>query len=455
MADSINNNRAQFATRLGIIATTVGSAVGLGNIWRFPYEAGNNGGGAFLLCYILCIVILGIPVLCAEFAIGRSTQSNIFGAFRALKASGKWHWVGYIGILASIMILSFYSVVAGWTMEYLYQSIVGGLNFKNIDAFHSHFSTFSTSNWRPIMWTVLFLLCNYIIVVRGVKKGIEKMSNIMIPALFVLLIIFCINSLMMPNASEGLTFLFTPDFSKITPKVVVSALGQAFFSLSLGLGTMMTYGSYFSKDTHIVRSATITASLDTLVAILAGLIIFPAVFSFGMSPVQGPALVFEVLPSIFAQMPGGQIWSILFFFLLFLASLSSTISMSEVSIAFLSEEKKMSRTKASTLNLAVALVGGVLSALSFGYLSNLNFFGLFDINFFNFFDFTSSNILLPLGGMLISIFAGWILERSRLKDTLTNGGKIGVRTFSLLVLCLKYLAPICIMLIFLLGLGIF
>lgn len=450
-----DNNRAQFATRLGIIATTVGSAVGLGNIWRFPYEAGNNGGGAFLLCYILCIIMLGIPVLCAEFAIGRSTQSNIFGAFRAIKTSGKWHWIGYIGIIASIMILSFYSVVAGWTMEYLYQSIIGGLNYSNSDGFHSHFVSFSSSNWRPIMWTIIFLLCNYIIVVRGVKKGIEKMSNIMMPALFVLLIIFCINSLMMPKAGEGLAFLFNPDFSKITPKVVISALGQAFFSLSLGLGTMMTYGSYFSKDTRIVRSATLTASLDTLVAILAGLIIFPAVFSFGMSPVQGPALVFEVLPSIFTQMPGGQLWSILFFFLLFLASLTSTISMSEVSIAFFTEEKNMTRTKASALNLIIALCGGVLSALSFGYFSDKSVFGLCSLDFFTFFDFTSSNILLPLGGMFISFFAGWILDRSRLKDTLTNEGKIGVKTFPLLVICLKYVAPICIVLIFLLGMGLF
>lgn len=450
-----DKNRAQFATRLGIIATTVGSAVGLGNIWRFPYEAGNNGGGAFLLCYIICIIMLGIPVLCAEFAIGRSTQSNIFGAFRAIKTSGKWHWIGYIGIIASIMILSFYSVVAGWTMEYLYQSIIGGLNYSNSDGFHSHFASFSSSNWRPIMWTVIFLLCNYIIVARGVKKGIEKMSNIMMPALFVLLIIFCINSLMMPKAGEGLAFLFNPDFSKITPKVVISALGQAFFSLSLGLGTMMTYGSYFSKDTRIVRSATITASLDTLVAILAGLIIFPAVFTFGMSPVQGPALVFEVLPSIFTQMPGGQLWSILFFFLLFLASLTSTISMSEVSIAFFTEEKNMTRTKASALNLIIALCGGVLSALSFGYFKDKSLFGLCSLDFFTFFDFTSSNILLPLGGMLISFFAGWVLDRSRLKDTLTNRGKIGVYTFPLLVLSLKYVAPFCIMLIFLLGMGLF
>ena len=450
-----NENRAQFVTRLGIIATTVGSAVGLGNIWRFPYEAGNNGGGAFLLCYLLCIVILGIPVLCAEFAIGRSTRSNIFGAFHLLKASGHWHWLGYIGIISSLMILSFYSVVAGWTMEYLYQSIIGGLNMSNAEAFHSHFAQFSTSNWRPIIWTIIFLFCNYFIVLRGVKKGIEKMSNIMMPALFILLIIFGINSLMMPKAIDGLKFLFTPDFSKITPNVIISALGQAFFSLSLGLGTMMTYGSYFSKDTRIVRSATITASLDTLVAILAGIIIFPAVFSFGMSPVQGPALVFEVLPSIFAQMPGGQLWSILFFVLLFLASLTSTISMSEVSIAFLTEEKKLTRAKASTINLLIALCGGVLSALSFGYFSNNEFLGLCNLNFFSFFDFTSSNILLPLGGMLISFFAGWVLSRSQLKDTLTNQGRIGVKTFPILVICLKFIAPISIFFIFLFGLGLF
>lgn len=447
--------RAQFVTRLGIIATTVGSAVGLGNIWRFPYEAGNNGGGAFLLCYLCCILFMGIPVLCAEFALGRNTRSNIFGAFRKLKASGKWHWVGYIGILSSVMILSFYSVVAGWTMEYIWQSIVGGLDFHNKAEFHGQFEAFSTSNWRPIMWTVIFLLCNYLIVVRGVKKGIEKMSNIMMPALFLILIIFCVNSLMMPKAQEGLAFLFTPDFSKITPEVVIRALGQAFFSISLGLGTMMTYGSYFAKETRIVRSATITASLDTLVALLSGIIIFPAVFSFGMSPEQGPALVFEVLPSIFAQMPGGQVWSILFFILLFLASLTSTISMSEVSIAFLTEEKGVSRTKASTINLAIALGGGILSALSFGYLSDLNFFGLFNVNFFSFFDFTSSNVLLPLGGMLIAIFTGWLLDRSTLRNELTNHGKIGVRTFSLLVFSLKFVAPIGIFLIFLFGLGLF
>lgn len=450
-----NHNRAQFATRLGVIATTVGSAVGLGNIWRFPYEAGTHGGGAFLICYLGCILALGIPVLCAEFVIGRNTRSNIFGAFRQLASSGKWQWVGYIGITASLMILSFYSVVAGWTLEYFFQSVTGGLDYDSQNEFHRQFNSFSTSNWRPIMWTLVFLVFNFIIVNRGVKKGIERMSNIMMPALFLILLIFCVNSLIMPGAKEGLAFLFTPDFSKITPDVLIGALGQAFFSLSLGLGTMMTYGSYFSKDTHIVRSASVTAGLDTLVAILSGIIIFPAVFTFGVSPAQGPALVFEVLPSIFRQLPWGEVWSTLFFFLLFLASLTSTISMSEVSIAFFTEEKKMDRKKATRLNTAIAMVFGTLCAMSFGWLDGITFFGLFDIDLFTFFDFTSSNILLPLGGMLISIFAGWLLDKKLLRNELTNDGTIKVLSFRAIIFCLKIIAPVCIGLIFIFGLGIF
>lgn len=441
-----NNERAQFATRLGVIATTVGSAVGLGNIWRFPYEAGTHGGGAFLITYLCFILIFGIPILCAEFIIGRYTRSNIFGAFRQLRTNKNWHRVGYIGIVASFMILSFYSVVAGWTLEYLFQSITGGLNFNSEAEFGQQFTQFSTSNWRPVLWTLIFLLINFLIVNRGVQRGIEKMSNIMMPILFVILIIFCINSLLLPGTSEGLKFLFMPDFSKINGSVMLGAMGQAFFSLSLGLGTMLTYGSYFNNSTHIVRSATVTAGLDTLVAILAGVIIFPAVFTFGVSPTQGPALVFEVLPNIFNQMPGGTIWSILFFFLLFIASLSSTISMSEVAIAFLTEEKKMSRKKATIFNTAIAMIFGTICALSFGGLSNLTIGGM---TIFSLFDYVSSNILLPLGGMLISIFAGWFLDRKIIKSQVTNDGTVKVRVTQLIIFSLKFIAPIGILLVFL------
>lgn len=441
-----NDNRAQFSTRLGVIATTVGSAVGLGNIWRFPYEAGTHGGGAFLITYLCFIFAFGIPILCAEFMIGRGTHSNIFGAFRQLRSSGKWHWVGYIGIVASIMILSFYSVVAGWTLEYLYQSITGALNLNSQEAYHAQFQQFSTHPWRPLLWTILFLIVNFVIVIRGVQKGIERMSNIMMPILFLILIIFCVNSLLMPGAKEGLEFLFSPDFSKIDSSVMVSAMGQAFFSLSLGLGTMMTYASYFSKETHIVKSATITACLDTTVAILSGVIIFPAVFTFGVSPTQGPALVFEVLPNIFNQLPGGSLWSILFFFLLFIASLSSTISMSEVSIAYFTEEKKMSRNKATILNTAIALIFGTLCALSFNCLDNITIAGM---TIFSIFDYVSSNILLPAGGMFISFFAGWLLDRSFIHDQLTNNGSVKVRVTKAIIFSLKYVAPTGIILVFL------
>ena len=441
-----NDNRAQFSTRLGVIATTVGSAVGLGNIWRFPYEAGTHGGGAFLITYLCFIFAFGIPILCAEFMIGRGTHSNIFGAFRQLRSSGKWHWVGYIGIVASIMILSFYSVVAGWTLEYLYQSITGALNLNSQEAYHAQFQQFSTHPWRPLLWTILFLIVNFVIVIRGVQKGIERMSNIMMPILFLILIIFCVNSLLMPGAKDGLEFLFWPDFSKIDSSVMVSAMGQAFFSLSLGLGTMMTYASYFSKETHIVKSATITACLDTTVAILSGVIIFPAVFTFGVSPTQGPALVFEVLPNIFNQLPGGSLWSILFFFLLFIASLSSTISMSEVSIAYFTEEKKMSRNKATILNTAIALIFGTLCALSFNCLDNITIAGM---TIFSIFDYVSSNILLPAGGMFISFFAGWLLDRSFIHDQLTNKGSVKVRVTKAIIFSLRYVAPTGIILVFL------
>lgn len=441
-----NDNRAQFSTRLGVIATTVGSAVGLGNIWRFPYEAGTHGGGAFLITYLCFIFAFGIPILCAEFMIGRGTHSNIFGAFRQLRSSGKWHWVGYIGIVASIMILSFYSVVAGWTLEYLYQSITGALNLNSQEAYHAQFQQFSTHPWRPLLWTILFLIVNFVIVIRGVQKGIERMSNIMMPILFLILIIFCVNSLLMPGAKEGLEFLFSPDFSKIDSSVMVSAMGQAFFSLSLGLGTMMTYASYFSKETHIVKSATITACLDTTVAILSGVIIFPAVFTFGVSPTQGPALVFEVLPNIFNQLPGSTIWSILFFFLLFIASLSSTISMSEVSIAYFTEEKKMSRNKATILNTAIALIFGTLCALSFNCLDNIT---IARMTIFSIFDYVSSNILLPAGGMFISFFAGWLLDRSFIHEQLTNNGSVKVRVTKAIIFSLKYVAPTGIILVFL------
>lgn len=441
--------RSTFATRTGAIAATVGSAVGLGNIWRFPYETGIHGGAAFIIVYIACVLLLGIPVILSEFVIGRSTHKNGVGAFNTLAPRSPFKLAAYMGILASLMILSFYSVVAGWIMEYLFQGIEG--LFTNLQAEHyaERFTAFISNPWRPALWTFIFLTANFLVLRRGVEKGIEKISNILMPLLFVLLVVFCANSLSLPKAKEGLSFLFNPDFSQITPSTVIGALGQAFFSLSLGLTCLLTYASYFNDSTRLTRSATIIAILDLLVAILAGVMIFPAVFSYGMQPEAGPKLVFEILPSIFAQMTGGHVWLVLFFLLLFFASLTSTISMSEISISFFIEEHKLSRQNATILNSTIAVVFGTLCALSFGVLSGFTICGkgLFDL-----FDYVSSNILLPFGGLLLSLFAGWRLDKRILWAQLTNDGKLSARSVPYIRFCMRYLAPIAILCIFIYGL---
>lgn len=448
------SQRAVFATRLGVIATTVGSSVGLGNIWRFPYEAGTNGGFAFILCYIGFILLIGVPVICCEFLLGRHTRSGIFGCYRKLNAGRQWELLGVLGIIASIMIISFYSVVAGWTLEYLWQTVIGNLfDFGAANGgYASHFDEFSNHSYRPVLFTLLFLLINHLIVLGGVRKGIERMSNVLMPLLFLILAVFCINSLCMPGAKQGLKFLFEPDFSKITPKVVLSALGQAFFSLSIGLGCMLTYASYFSKKTNLFRSALTTASLDTLVAILAGVLIFPAVFTYGVAPAQGPTLVFVVFPSIFQNMAGGAIWAALFFFMLFVASLTSTISMSEISIAYFCDERKMSRTRASNTSTLIAVVFGTLCALSFSGVSNIEVCG-YTFNFFNFFNDCSSNVLLPIGGMFAAIYAGHILDKRIFRDELTNGGTIKAPV-RLMRFLLRWIAPVGVAIVLLASLGI-
>lgn len=445
-----NNNRAIFATKFGAIATTVGSAVGLGNIWRFPYEAGVHGGSAFMLCYIIFLFLLGVPVLCAEFCMGRASRSNVFGAYGKLSNEKGWKITGLIGILASLMILSFYSVVAGWTAEYCLTSLTEQLDFHDRMAGHNQFVNLTTG-YQPIIWTVIFLICNFIILTRGVTKGIERASNIMMPILFVLLIAFCINSFTLSGCKEGLEFLFKPDFRKIEPSVLLGAMGQAFFSLSLGLGCMMTYASYFNQSTKLGNAAITIASLDLLVAIFSGIIIFPAVFSFGLSPEAGPTLVFEVLPFIFNQLPTGAVWATLFFLLLFIASLTSTVSMSEISITYFCEEKKMSRNKATILSSFIALVGGSLCALSFGPLRDFTICGL---TVFNLFDYISSNIFLPIGGMICSIFVGWKMKKSLVKNEFTNYGQTKFHLFYLLIFVLRYVCPVAIFLIFLNSVGI-
>ncbi|MCM1310421.1 MAG: sodium-dependent transporter [Bacteroides sp.] len=444
----MNTKRPEFSTRFGVIAATVGSAVGLGNIWRFPYEAGVHGGAAFLLIYCLFIVIIGIPVITAEFIIGRSARANVYGAFKKLPGSKFWNSIGFIGILSALMILSFYSVVAGWTADYIIRSLQGFSGAITQAELHCQFSSFAAS-WQAVGCTIIFLAVNYFILRRGVQQGIEKMSNLLMPLLFVILLIFCTHSLFLPGAAQGLNFLFKPDFSQLTPSVWLGAMGQAFFSLSIGLGCLITYSGYFSDKTHLLKSATTIGVLDTLVAVLAGVIIFPAVFSYGESPAAGPKLVFEVLPSIFRSMELGMVWSTLFFTLLLVASLTSTISMAEIAIAYFSEEKGMSRNSATALTIGIAVVFGTLCSLSFGPLSDVV---ISNKTIFDLFDFVSSSILLPIGGILTSLFVGRVLNRQTIVRQLDGTPKAII---TILIICLRYVAPICITLVFISGLGFF
>lgn len=449
MTDNIKT-RAVFASRFAAVATTVGSSVGLGNIWRFPYEAGECGGGAFMLCYVSFVCLLGVPLLCAEFCMGRGTRSNVVGAYRKLERRGPWHSAGYLGIIASVLILSFYSVVAGWTLEFLVQSVVSLFSPSATHDSHSEFVAL-TSGWRPTLWTALFSLVNYAVLTGGVKRGIEKMSNILMPLLFLILIAFCINSCTLSGFWEGIDFIFRPEFSKLTRGTLLSAMGQAFFSLSLGVGGMMTYASYFSADTRLVRTAGITASLSTLVAVLAGVMIFPAVFTYGLSPEAGPTLVFEVLPRVFSRMSGGVVWSVMFFLLLVIASLTSTVSISEISISYLIEETGMRRGKAAAVSSGIALVGSILCALSYGPLKAWLPFGM---NIFDLFDYLASNILLPIGGLVCSIFVGWRLNRDYIRKQFGVEEKGNTKILGILVFSLRWICPAAILMIFLNAIGL-
>ena len=446
-----HTKRATFGSKIGVILATVGCAVGLGNIWRFPYMLGENGGAAFLLVYISCILFLGIPVMITEFFIGRYSRKNAAGAFKVMAPGTKWSVIGYNGVAAAFLILGYYAVVSGWTLEYIVQAFSGSLEGKNATDFADEFTAFSTGVFRPILWTVVFIALTHIIIVSGVKEGIERASKVMMPMLFLILIALCVRSITLPGASEGLTFLFNPDFSKIDSSVVLSAMGQAFFSLSIGMGCLITYASYFGKQTNLQTTALQVTILDTLVAVLAGVMIFPAVFSFGIEPTTGPELVFITLPNVFEQLPFGNIWSFVFFVLLALAALTSTISLHEVSTAYVHEEYHISRKKAAVIVSIGVTILGILSSLSMGLLKSYTLFGL---NFFNLLDFVTAKIMLPLGGMMICIFTAKRVDKLLLKEEVTNHGTIRFYFFNTYAFFVKYIAPIAIGLIFLNELGL-
>lgn len=440
------NSRAVFVTRLGGIAAAVGSAVGLGNIWRFPYETGQNGGAAFILIYILCVLLLGTPLMLAELTLGRLTHSNPVGAYKLLapKAKGAWSILGYAGAIAMLLIVGFYSVVAGWTLHYSSGAILDSIPV---------FADYSQSAMGPVSWLTVFILLNAGILLGGVQKGIERASNILVPFLGVILVVLCVNSLLLPKASLGLDFLFHPDFSKINASVVVSALGQSFFSISVGISCLLTYGSYLGDETKMGKTAISITLLDTLIAILAGIIIFPACYQFGVEPGAGPGLAFITLPEVFHQMTGGYWLCVAFFVLLAVAALTSTLSMFETPIAILQEEFHLKR---STAVIIVCIIGEVLGlgcALSFvpEYTSTFTIFGY---TLFDAFDKFTANIIMPSCGMLMALFAGWVVDKKKLYNAFTNNGKESAWYYSCFMFVVRFFAPICILLIFLSGLGL-
>lgn len=435
----------QFGSKIGLIAATVGSAVGLGNVWRFPAEAQANGGAAFLLIYIACVALLGIPVMLSEFALGRGTGRDAVASFQKLAPRKKWWVAGAIATLASYLILSFYLVVAGWTLEYFWQSLTGGLYEPLADesmdvSFRQQMERYITGSWQPLLATYAIIGLNIFVLMKGVQKGIEKMSNILMPALFLLLVFFCIASLTLPKASEGLKYFFSPDFSKITAETVINALGQAFFSLSLGMGILITYSAYYPKKTNLISTATTVSALDLTVAILMGMIIFPAVMSFGLDgeSLEGATLVFVTLPEVFASMPYTRFWSALFFLLLLVAAVTSTISLAEVSIAFVSERFKTSRKKSCWIVMLPLIALSSLCSLSQGVLSHIR---IFSQNIFDFLDTVATNLMLPSAAILTCLFLGWIAPKNFLVKELTNKGRLNGRIAPVVIFVIRFMAP--------------
>ncbi|PID95635.1 MAG: sodium-dependent transporter [Bacteroidetes bacterium] len=445
--------REHFSSRFAVIAAVAGSAVGLGNIWKFPYVLGNNGGSAFMLVYILFVVLLGLPLMMSEIVIGRRAQTNSFRAFKKIAPTFRWAFLGIIPSLAAFFILSYYTTVAGWTLEYLYQSIVDGYGSSSAGEISRDFDIFQNSILFPILWQFCFFSLTAYVVYAGVKEGIEKYSKIMMPMMVVLMIGMCVKSLTLEGASDGLTFLFAPDFSKLNAQVVLEALGQAFFSLSLGMGILITYASYMSKKEKIHHTAAIVVLTDTLLAVLAGVIIFPAVFAFGIAPDKGPGLVFATLPNIFNQMSGGYVFAILFFLLLTLAALTSTISVLEVTVSFVQEEVKWSRKKSTIVTTLATAVLGVFCTLSFGLGKEYYIFGM---SFFDALDYLTSNWLLPLGGVFAVFFVGFVMKKKDIIAELSNENQLKIgKWFGIFYFVIRYIAPIAILLVLLNQLGVF
>ena len=447
-------DRVNFGSKLGVILATAGSAVGLGNVWRFPYMTGENGGAVFIMIYVICVVLLGIPCMISEFIVGRHGQANTARAYRRLAGGTPWALIGYMGVLTGFLITGYYAVVSGWCLQYIWASLIGHLQ-GDPEYFKAYFTELSTDPVKPVLWTVIILGITYLIIEHGVRDGIERASKLLMPTLFILLLIIVGASCMLPNADKGIEFLFKPDMSKFTGDVFLGALGQSFYSLSIAMGCLCTYASYFAKETNLTRSASQIAIIDCMVAILAGLMIFPAAFSVGVNPDSGPSLIFITLPNVFQQAFAsvpvlGYCISLLFFVLLSLAALTSLMSLHEVSTAFIHEEMTISRKKAALIVTILTAIIGTFCSLSLGAVDGMVIFGK---SLFDWFDFITGQIFLPIVGFLTCIFIGWFVPHQIVKNEFTNGGtlrSIGyVRMFHVFLFLVKYICPLAILLIFL------
>lgn len=446
--------RANFGSKIGVILATAGSAVGLGNVWRFPYMTGENGGAVFIIIYVACVVLLGIPCMVSEFIVGRHGQANTARAYRKLAGRSPWALIGYMGVLTGFLITGYYAVVSGWCLQYIWASLIGHLQ-GDPEYFKTYFADLSMHPVKPVLWTVIILGITYLIIEHGVRDGIERASKMLMPTLFILLLIIVGASCMLPNADKGIEFLFKPDMSKFTPDVFLGALGQSFYSLSIAMGCLCTYASYFTRSTNLTKSASQIALIDCMVAILAGLMIFPAAFSVGVNPDSGPSLIFITLPNVFQQAFAaipvvGYCISLLFFVLLSLAALTSLMSLHEVSTAFIHEELMVSRKKAALIVTILTSIIGAFCSLSLGAVDGLVVFGK---SLFDWFDFITGQIFLPIVGFLTCIFIGWFVPHHIVKEEFTNSGELKsqsyVRLFHIFIFLVKYVCPLAILLIFL------
>ena len=447
--------RASFGSKMGMILATAGGAVGLGNVWRFPYMVGENGGAAFIIVYIICVLLLGIPCMVSEFIIGRHGAANTYRAYSEVGNGRPWKLVGLLGVMTGVLIISYYAVVSGWCLQYVYASAAGQLH-GDTTFVKNYFQLFSSDPVRPIFWLVAILLMTHYVIIHGIRGGIEKASKVLMPALFILLLVIVVASCMLPNADRGIDFLFKPDFSKFDRGVFLSALGQSFYSLSIAMGCICTYASYYSRKTNLLGSALQISFIDTLVAILAGLMIFPAAFSVGINPGSGASLVFITLPNVFNQafvgMPLlGWVVSLMFYLLLSLAALTSLISLHEVGTAFFYEELHISRRKGAAIVTAATMVVGVFCSLSLTNCDGLQIAGkpLFEV-----FDFVTGQIFLPVGGFLTCVFLGWFVPKKLVKDEFTNWGTVSTRLFPVFLFLVRFVCPVAILCIFMHQFGI-